>query len=411
MVYPRLKTYGLFLVVITIILYSCNSAKKIVPTNNTVLRIHVPLNKDEHKLPLSAVADSLHYIPLETRDDALIGQIDKLIPLNDRMIIVDKEKSQSIYLYDLQGHLLHKIKRQGRSGKEYISLTDIAVDPEGKRIFIWDSQGQKILIYTFDGTFITTIPFPYSVHSIAYAGDSTIVGYCGYTPNAQFSKHSQYPNLLFWNFHSGQIHPACYFNEGLTADHVVGVINNFSVDDDGVVALIPMNDTIYQATGNKATPKYYIYFGDKQHQLLQQYKDNLNNSIDVHRSIEVFNNASPCLLMNFLATRNLIYMFFKKRQNYYYGFYYPKSKRFIEASTCYEEHLNGNRIPVTNDLDDITIPFMPIAADEANHFYYTIDPYLFDYFKETKDSTLRQLMARVSPNDNPIVVKVDMKAW
>ena len=55
--------------------------------------------------------------------------------------------------------------------------------------------------------------------------------------------------------------------------------------------------------------------------------------------------------------------------------------------------------------------FMLEDDGRVDHFFFFFDPYLFDYFKETKDSTLRQLMARVSPNDNPIVVKVDMRAW
>ena len=84
----------------------CNTTSPTQPADDTVVHINVPVRDGAHTLPLSAVADSLHYIPLETRDDALVGQIDKLIPLKDRLIIVDKEKSRSIYLYDLQGHLL-----------------------------------------------------------------------------------------------------------------------------------------------------------------------------------------------------------------------------------------------------------------------------------------------------------------
>ena len=45
-----------------------------------------------------------------------------------------------------------------------------------------------------------------------------------------------------------------------------------------------------------------------------------------------------------------------------------------------------------------------------NHFYYTIDPYLLNYFKETSDTTLLRLQRQVSANDNPIVVRVSMKS-
>lgn len=390
---------------------ACNSSENPHPADIADFCIDVPLKDEDRQLPLSAVADSLHYITLETRDDALIGQIDKLIPLKDRLIVVDKEKSRSIYFYDLQGRLLQKIKRLGRSAQEYISLTDAAADPGNERIFIWDSQGQKILQYAFDGTFITSTPFPCSVHSIAYTGNNTLVGYCGYTQNTQFLKQSQYPNLLFLDLQSGDIHPACYFEEGLAASNIMGVINNFSFDPEGgATILIPLNNIIYRAEGNEIYPKYYFDFGEEQHKILQQYIDELSNyPTDVYRSVEEFNEASACFIMNFLETRDVVYIFFKKDQVYYYGFYYPKNNHFIEASIVFDKNSNGNRIPMTNDLDGCTLPFMPIAADKENHFYYTIDPYLLDYFKDTEDPKLRCLMQQVTQNSNPIVVKVSMK--
>lgn len=387
----------------------CNTTSQTQPADDTVVHINVPVRDGAHSLPLSAVADSLHYIPLETRDDALVGQIDKLIPLKDRLIIVDKEKSRSIYLYDLQGHLLRKIQRSGRSEKEYISLTDVSVDPESQRIFIWDSPGRKVLIYSFDGVFIAAHHFPYSVQSIAYTGNNTLACYCGYSGNTRFLEQAQYPNLLFWNLQSDTIRPACYFDEVLSVSNITGILNNFSTDANGTVVLIPLNDTLYQATGTEIAPKYHIDFGEEQPRLLQQYKDHLIN-YDLPRSVDEFDQASPCLLLNFITSRDLVYLFFKKRQTYYYGFYYPASGRFIEASTVYDERTGGNRIPITNDLDGCTLPFMPIAADGMNHFYYTIDPYLLDYFKETSDTTLLRLQRQVSANDNPIVVRVSMKS-
>lgn len=396
--------------IITVMFYACDSGKEPVVTDDATYHINVPLKKGNTQLPLSAVADSLLYIPLETQDDALIGQIDKLIPLKDHLIVVDKEKSRSIYFYDLQGRLLRKIKRLGRSAQEYISLTDAAADPENERIFIWDSHGQKILQYAFDGTFITSTPFPCSVHSIAYTGNNTLVGYCGYTQNTQFLKQSQYPNLLFLDLQSGDIHPACYFEEGLAASNIMGVINNFSIDPEGgATILMPLNNIVYRAEGDEIYPKYYFDFGEEQHKILQQYIDELlNYPTDVYRSVEEFNEASACFIMNFLATRDVVYIFFKKSQTYYYGFYYPKNNQFIEASIV-DENSNGSRIPMTNDLDGCALPFMPIAADKENHFYYTIDPYLLDYFKDTEDQKLLHLMQQVTPNSNPIVVKVSMK--
>ena len=78
-------------------------------TGLTVL--HPPLQTTEHLLHLSDIADSLSYIKLATDTSNLIGVIDKIIPLKDRILIVDKDITQTIYIFDKSGKFIRKINK------------------------------------------------------------------------------------------------------------------------------------------------------------------------------------------------------------------------------------------------------------------------------------------------------------
>ena len=77
-------------------------------TGLTVL--HPPLQTTEHLLHLSDIADSLSYIKLATDTSNLIGVIDKIIPLKDRILIVDI--TQTIYIFDKSGKFIRKINKK-----------------------------------------------------------------------------------------------------------------------------------------------------------------------------------------------------------------------------------------------------------------------------------------------------------
>ncbi|HAY30011.1 MAG TPA: hypothetical protein DCX97_00640 [Alistipes sp.] len=79
-------------------------------TGLTVL--HPPLQTTEHLLHLSDIADSLSYIKLATDTSNLIGVIDKIIPLKDRILIVDKDITQTIYIFDKSGKFIRKINKK-----------------------------------------------------------------------------------------------------------------------------------------------------------------------------------------------------------------------------------------------------------------------------------------------------------
>lgn len=67
----------------------------------------------------SDIFDSIGFVKLETRDDALIGRIDRIIAVDNKYVILDGSISKAVFVFD--GKVLNRIGRNGRGPREYES--------------------------------------------------------------------------------------------------------------------------------------------------------------------------------------------------------------------------------------------------------------------------------------------------
>jgi hypothetical protein len=88
-------------------------------------------------LPISNSFSEYKYIPLKETDDFLIGQVDKLIRTDSSYFIMDRDKTQTIYKYDLEGNPVNKFFHKGGSANEYTEIIDFDVDTASEEIVIF----------------------------------------------------------------------------------------------------------------------------------------------------------------------------------------------------------------------------------------------------------------------------------
>ena len=191
-----------------ILLSSCHRNR---PATNAAT-LHPPLRTAEHPLHLSDIVDSLSYIKLATDTSNLIGVIDKIIPLQDRILIVDKDITQTIYIFDKSGRFIRKINKKGRGPGEYLSLNDVAVDVSNKRLIVLDDIAQKLSIFTYEGEFIEKIGLDFITTSIAYLGNNKLACYCDYISNPIYSIRSKSPNLILFDLQTRKTQSKLFFN-------------------------------------------------------------------------------------------------------------------------------------------------------------------------------------------------------
>lgn len=95
---------------------------------------------------------NIHYIPFFSKKP--IGNVDRLIIFDRYVIVLDAYKSESIFIFDISGKLIHVIKSKGGGPQEYHGLSDISINREEAHIVINDRMAPYMLYFTLDGQFV-----------------------------------------------------------------------------------------------------------------------------------------------------------------------------------------------------------------------------------------------------------------
>lgn len=119
---------------------------------------------------LSQLGKELQYIPLETKTDYLIKEIDK-IEFSDSFIFVSE--TRRLLEFDMKGKFIRQIGSVGRGPEEYLSVPDFCIDKMKHEVYII-SNG-KLLIYGFDGHFIKSINLSFRPSQLILKDQNTLM--------------------------------------------------------------------------------------------------------------------------------------------------------------------------------------------------------------------------------------------
>ena len=131
----------LFSIAMPFILFSCQTNLKDETGKAVVVKIAQPT---ENEIKLSLIADSLVYIPLETQNDLLIGQITKL-SVSDNYLYVLDEITSNVFCFTHDGKFVRKIGNRGVGPGEYVEINDVTT--YSQQVYLWDGNLRKIFIY------------------------------------------------------------------------------------------------------------------------------------------------------------------------------------------------------------------------------------------------------------------------
>ncbi len=81
----------------------------------------------EDKRTFSQIVDSISFIALETKEASLIGRITKLRFKDSRIYILDKRKSNCLFVFDNTGRYLFKIDDSGKGPGEFVEASGVCV--------------------------------------------------------------------------------------------------------------------------------------------------------------------------------------------------------------------------------------------------------------------------------------------
>jgi hypothetical protein len=136
-------------------------------------RLSVQIDKDEIML-LSAdsLYSSVTYIPLETTDESLFYEIDKLLIHGNVFYLLDR-KQDIILTFDGEGKYRNKLSKKGHGQGEYLSLEDFFIDDS--LLYTLSSDSQRILVYDLNFNFIKSFFVDTYATNITFLEDNIFV--------------------------------------------------------------------------------------------------------------------------------------------------------------------------------------------------------------------------------------------
>ncbi len=180
-----------------IVSVGCKSTKE-----EAVLKDYPTIKLDLSNEPVFIRPDSLLgekvIIPLETTNESIIGEIDKLEIVHDTLYILDDDQDM-IFLFDKTGKYITRIADIGRGAQEYLAISDFHID--GEVIYVVADGNQKVFCYDLQGKFLSSFSTEFSANKIATDSNYIYVYY-------NFSHHKNY-NVATYNKKDYTLHK-CY---------------------------------------------------------------------------------------------------------------------------------------------------------------------------------------------------------
>lgn len=153
----------------TLLLAGCTSSpkKSSVRPSNIVFQCEVLELNDPLEIEQLHLIDTVHFLKLEDKENALFGHITKLRVYQERIFILDKRYALAVFIYDRNGKHIKTLNSKGRGPGEYAYLSNMEIDYENRQVVLADNFLSKILFFDFDGNFVKEIISEAGVEKVA----------------------------------------------------------------------------------------------------------------------------------------------------------------------------------------------------------------------------------------------------
>ena len=218
------------------------------------VEVNIDLNKD--CLPFDSLMTKVSYVKLETTGDNLVGGISQILFVDDKIIIVDAEKSKTITVYDGKGHFLYKIGTLVQGLMEYGSLDHVAFTPGKEMLVITDLKSGCLKYYSIGGVYVKSVKLPYWFSESEFLTDNLIAGFWS-GGTVILGENKNYKPLLVITDLFGNVSSSAfqsYYKKEYTST-ILEPIRHFN---DRVLYNNPNTDSIFLLTPNGIELAYHL---------------------------------------------------------------------------------------------------------------------------------------------------------
>lgn len=351
----------------------------------------------------------VHYLQLETAEDCLVGgRIDKLESDDSSIFIFDQDNNQVLRFSKEDGSFLNKYGSCGRGPGEYTRITDMSLNRKRKEICLIDDCGYKFLYYNYDGQLLREEPLYYFYGKVEFLGDH-MIQYTGSNGNTMAPSVNN--NRLVFARQSDQSPKYVGFPFQENAGRAFGqaMKHPFVTCNEEVYYNYLLSDTIWQIKPNGTCEARYVFkFPGRDNLFDENDFQNMSGDLYTRKTKE----AKCYYRDNIRITEDFVYAGITNGE---YILYCIPTGNYKYGMLTYKGFGNHQLLYNLLTLDGksfvkVLQPFD--ILNFVNSMMGTGNEIAKKYFWEnglTEEE--RQLLQKMTPEDNPILMIVDIEPF
>jgi len=351
--------------------------------------------KNAKTYPLSTVAESVEYIPLETTNECLLGNISNIIITPNNFFVYVYEGL--CYRFNREGKFLNSIGKIGNGPGECMRTRDAAVDTVNQWVYILDYD--KIVKYDYSGNFLKSYK-PGTEGSLGgfkiltVKPDLLLIGNISYV-------HDKPSKRFSFNFFSERQKDYVSKIACEKRDEIPFCINMPSMYNYRQNTFIndAWSDTIYKVKDIQNLQTYALIDPGK-----FKYRNADDNSILSGKR----NNGDEWIIDKSMMVESDRFIFLRTNKGL---FFYDKNQKetkcaeFIRSGKTWGHFVNDDLSSCKNKLQLYMTSFI---KDNILVLFNNA----YEFFEEGIDTTnpkIKKIMQNLKPGDNPVLVLVKLK--
>jgi hypothetical protein len=276
-------------------------------------------------------------IPLETSDSCLIGSINQVEILCDKIFVLDAFVSKKLYVFDIHGQFISTVGIRGQGPEEYLFPQSFSIHLKENTISIVDPQQNAFIQYDLNSfEFIEKKRVPFASNDIEFLEDGNYVSQI----NGQDMSGKNTFHFIISNSNFKEINH--FINIDFSPGHLNPPYKNLYMMNGKVHGFIRFRNIIYEIHSDSIIPKYSLSFKKHSFPPLEQLRKerdaafNKNHLPWLEQSGYIFYyniiETETAMCIDYIANKERYFGFYNKENN---KTYYYELKQFQELSNIY----------------------------------------------------------------------------
>lgn len=369
--------------------------------NDSLIKINIDNLEEEKQILFSSVFNGFKLLPLETKKECLIGNINQMEVFDSIIYVLDSFVSKALFIFNRNGKFVKKIGCLGKGPGEYLDPMYFSIDPITKNIFILDFRQRKIIEFSGQGNFLSQFSISKDFASTQISSYNHIV----YVDNIIF-RNIRHDYLLYSIDKSRKISenwlPNQIYRQGFLQPF--NNSNNFFRTANDIKYLKTFFDTVFSVQGNNLRP--YLAISTKNKITRAEIFDmNLDRDLQKFHT-KYFHCKKFMGITDYMENSKLTMFHYRNQLSTHFLFYYPSNS---------EVHCTINLI------DDLTqqTNFVKFYFAYDDKFITCIQNDFTEGMKELIDNLKnnriklsneeKSKLEKLNLNSNPVLVIYDCK--